>query len=44
MTEIRNGELEMKRKKRKIRFVEAYTVLGELAKARPLGLALSHYD
>jgi len=44
MTEIRNGELKMKRKKRKIRFIEAYTVLGELAKARPLGLALSHYD
>ena len=44
MTEIRNGELKMKRKKRKIRFIEAYTVLGKLAKAKPLGLVLSHYD
>ena len=44
MTETRNGDLKMKRKKRKVRFIEAYTVLGKLAKAKPLGLVLSHYD
>lgn len=43
MTEIRNGELKMKRKKRKIRIIEAYTVSGKLAGVKTGGLVCSHY-